>query len=72
MTGRLRLVLAVAGFAFAVAGIATDNRLVVWVAIGLLGAAMVVRLIARRAEARREEQGGEPPDPPGPGSPPGP
>jgi hypothetical protein len=45
---RIRLVLALAGMVFAVAGIATKNRLVVWSAIGLLAASFVIRLLLRR------------------------
>lgn len=45
---RLRLVLAIAGLVFAVAGIATGDRRIVWVAIALLALAFVVRLVVRR------------------------
>jgi hypothetical protein len=45
---RVRLVLALGGLVFLIAGVATKNRLIVWVAIGLLGAAFLVRLYLRR------------------------
>jgi len=45
---KLRLVLALAGMVFLVAGIATNSRLIVWGAIALLGAAFVVRLYIRK------------------------
>lgn len=50
MTGlqRVRLVLAVAGMIFLVAGVATDSRLVVWSAIVLLGAALILRLYLKK------------------------
>ncbi|MGH7659203.1 MAG: hypothetical protein ACREL6_13290 [Gemmatimonadales bacterium] len=44
----LRIVLAVAGLVFAVAGIATDNRIVIWAAIGLLAVSFAIRLTLRR------------------------
>lgn len=44
----LRIVLAVAGLVFAVAGIATDNRIVIWAAIGLLAVSFVIRLMVHR------------------------
>lgn len=44
----LRIVLAVAGMVFAVAGIATDNRVIIWAAIGLLAVSFVIRLVLRR------------------------
>ena len=47
-------VLGVLGLLAALAGIALDNRILIWVAIGLLGASIAVRmLIARRT--RHEE-----------------
>ena len=51
---RLRLVLILAGLAFAVAGIATDNRVVIWVAIGLLGVSLLIRLLIRRKQNIQE------------------
>ena len=45
---RVRLVLAVAGLIFLVAGVATESRLIVWGAIVLLGIAFVVRLYLRK------------------------
>lgn len=45
---RLRLVLALAGMVFAVAGIATEDRRIVWVAIGLLAISFLLRLVRRR------------------------
>jgi Flp pilus assembly protein TadB len=45
---RVRLVLALAGLIFLVAGVATDSPPVVWVAIALLGAALVLRLYLKK------------------------
>jgi hypothetical protein len=45
---KVRLVLALAGFAFLLAGIATESRLIVWGAIMLLGSAFLVRLYLRK------------------------
>ena len=53
----VRLVLAVSGLIFLIAGIATDSRLIVWGAIVLLGIAFVVRLYLRKkAEQSREAE----------------
>lgn len=48
---RLRLVLAISGLVFAIAGIAADNRIVIWVAIGLLAVAFLIRLVIRKRES---------------------
>lgn len=45
---KARLVLAVAGLVFLVAGVATESRLIVWGAIALLGVAFIIRLILRK------------------------
>lgn len=42
------MILAVAGFAAALTGVLRDDRRVVWVAIGLVGAAFVLRLVSAR------------------------
>lgn len=44
---RLRIVLALAGMTFAVAGLITRNRMVIWAAIALLAGAFLVRLALR-------------------------
>ena len=58
---RAKLVLGLLGLIAALAGIALDNRILVWVAIGLLGASIVARMItsgrARRAEEEEESTG---------------
>lgn len=51
---RLRLVLILAGLAFTVAGLATDNRIVIWVAIGLLGLSLLIRLFLKRQQDKQE------------------
>lgn len=43
-----KAILAGVGLALGVAGMALDARALVWAAIGVLGAAFVVRLIERR------------------------
>jgi hydrogenase-4 membrane subunit HyfE len=45
---KVRLVLALAGLAFLIAGTATDSRLIVWGAIVLLGLAFIVRVYLRK------------------------
>jgi Flp pilus assembly protein TadB len=51
---KVRLVLVMAGMIFLIAGVATESRLIVWVAIGLLGAAFAVRLYLRKkADSQR-------------------
>jgi hypothetical protein len=45
---RLRRWLAVAGFAWALAGVVVEDRRIVWVAIGILAIALVLRLLDRR------------------------
>lgn len=45
---KVRLVVAVAGLIFLIAGIATNSRLIVWGAIVLLSAAFVARLYLRK------------------------
>ncbi len=51
---RLRLVLIVAGLIFTIAGVATNNRVITWVAIGLLGASLLMRLFLKKREANLE------------------
>lgn len=51
---RLRLVFALAGLVFALVGMATDNRIVIWVAIGLLGVALLLRLFIKKHEDKSE------------------
>jgi hypothetical protein len=46
-----RVVFAVAGLMLLVAGIALDSRLIVWVAIALLGLAFLLRLFLRKRGA---------------------
>lgn len=51
---RLRLVIVLAGLVFAIAGIATNNRIVIWGAIGMLAVSLLIRLVLKR---RQETQG---------------
>lgn len=54
---QLRLGLGVAGLMAAVGAVALDSRAVAWVAVVLLGAAVLVRLVAaRRARAGRDDE----------------
>jgi hypothetical protein len=46
---QVRTGVALVGMAIAVAGVALDSRLVVWIAIGVLGVAVVLRFVSRRA-----------------------
>jgi hypothetical protein len=45
----LRTGVALLGMAIAVAVVALDSRVVVWIAIGVLGVAVVLRFVIRRA-----------------------
>jgi hypothetical protein len=47
MIPRLRLVLSALGLLLAVAAIATQNRTVTWVAIGMLAASVGLRILSR-------------------------
>ena len=46
---RLRLVLAFLGIALAIAAIALDDRRIAWVAMAVLAASLVLRIVARKA-----------------------
>lgn len=50
----LRLFTALMGFLAAVLAIARDDRTLVWIAIGLLGSSLAVRLVQKRQQRRRE------------------
>jgi len=53
------------GLLAALAGIATGSRVVVWVAIGLLGASVLMRAVAKLLARRREQSPPEAGNPPG-------
>ena len=52
---RVRLILALAGMVFLIAGVATDSHRIVWVAIVLLGASFLLRLYLRKTRNTSEE-----------------
>ena len=53
---QLRFALGIAGLVAAVGAVALDSRAAAWLAVVLLGAAVLVRLVAaRRARARRDD-----------------
>jgi len=52
---RAKQVLGLLGLIAALGGIALNNRILIWVAIGLLGASIATRMIAA-SHARRSEQ----------------
>jgi hypothetical protein len=56
--GQARLALGVGGVLVAVAAVAMDSRAAAWVAVVLLGAAVLIRLLAARRA--REGKNGEP------------
>lgn len=58
----LRIFTALMGFLAAVLAIARDDSTLVWIAIGLLGSSFAVR-IAQRIQKKREQDGGDPPEP---------
>ena len=47
---------ALLGMALAVTGVVLGSRTVVWVAIAVIGVAMVLRVLIRRAAARATEE----------------
>jgi hypothetical protein len=47
---QLRLALSVIGLVIAVGGVIRDDRRLVWAAIALIGASIVLRIIVRRRE----------------------
>ena len=55
---RAKQVLGLLGLMAALAGIALNNRILIWVAIGLLGASIVARMVAAGQARRAEEQQG--------------
>jgi hypothetical protein len=57
---QVKQLLGILGLLAAVAGVALGYRWMVWVAIGLLGASIIVRMVIA-AKARRSEE--EPPSP---------
>lgn len=62
---QLRQAVGLLGLLVALAGIATGSTVVVWVAIGLLGASVLLRAVATILARRREEGAPEAGDPPG-------
>lgn len=57
------MVLAAIGLALGLTGMALDSRPMVWIAVGLLGAAFLLRFLERRAPAGRADA--DPPSPRG-------
>jgi len=57
-----RIVSGIIGIMAAVLAIARDDRTLVWIAIGLLGSSIAVR-IAQRIQSRRERDDSDPTDP---------
>ncbi|MEP6573969.1 MAG: hypothetical protein ABJD11_14800 [Gemmatimonadota bacterium] len=53
---RVKLALAIIGLVLSVAGLMLENRLLVWLAMGLLAASLALRLIAGRRQRFHEEQ----------------
>lgn len=56
-TAQARVALGIGGVLVAVAAVATDSRAAGWVAVVLLGAAVLIRLVAAR-RAREGKDGG--------------
>ena len=56
---RLRLALALAGFAAAVLAVMTEDRRLGWVAIGLLLVALLFRFLQRKRFGGQREEGPE-------------
>lgn len=53
---RAKLFLALLGFFLAVAGVALENKPLVWAAMAVLAAALILRFWLKRKEATRLEQ----------------
>ena len=53
---RLRLALAVAGFAAAILAVVTEERRIGWAAIGLLVVALLFRLLQRKHSGKDREE----------------
>lgn len=62
---QLRQAVGLLGLLVALAGIATGSTVVVWVAIGLLGASVLLRVVATILARRREDGSPEAGNPPG-------
>lgn len=60
----VRQVLGTLGLLVAVAGVATGSRLVVWIAIVVLGASVALRVVDRVRRRRAEEAEESAPGPP--------
>jgi hypothetical protein len=54
---RLRLALALAGFAAAVIAVVTEDRRISWVAIGLLLVSLLLRVLQRKRSGEQREEG---------------
>ena len=52
----VKLALAIIGLILSVAGLMLENRLVVWLAMGLLATSLAPRLIASRRQRADQEQ----------------
>ncbi len=50
-----KMVVALAGMLLAVLGVALGNRLLVWIAMGVLGVAVVLRVVIRRTRPAPED-----------------
>lgn len=54
MIPRLKFALAIAGILLAVIALWRDDRRITWIAIGVLGAALVLRIVSRKRGTREE------------------
>jgi multidrug transporter EmrE-like cation transporter len=57
---RAKFWLSVVGLGLALAGVATENRYVIWAAIAVLGLAVLTRLVSRRRARMSETDEAEP------------
>ena len=55
---RLRVGLSLVGLLIVIAAVARDDQMLMWVAIGCLGASVLVRLMLKRALAKARENAG--------------
>ena len=58
--GEVRVAVAVLGMLLAAAGVILGNRVVVWVAIGVLAVAFLLRFVVVRTPRREEEDSQRP------------
>jgi hypothetical protein len=57
---RVRLAMAIGGFAAAVLAVVTDDRRISWIAIALLSASLILRILQRKHSGEHRQDGADP------------